>query len=196
MSRIGKKPIVVPSGVKVLLANGSIEVNGPKGTLSFSIPRSITVQQDGKTSTVTVARASDERAERALHGLVRSLIANMVKGVTEGFIRKLEVIGVGYGAKVQGKDLVLSVGFASPVKLAIPDDIKIADPKTTNVAMTGIGSVPVTTIIVQGADKQHVGQFAASIRAVKPPEPYKGKGIKYVEEVIRRKAGKAMAGSE
>ena len=196
MSRIGKKPIVVPSGVKVSLANGSIEVNGPKGALSFSIPRSITVQQDGKTSTVTVARASDERAERALHGLVRSLIANMVKGVTEGFIRKLEVIGVGYGAKVQGKDLVLSVGFASPVKLAIPDDIKIADPKTTNVAMTGIGSVPVTTIIVQGADKQHVGQFAASIRAVKPPEPYKGKGIKYVEEVIRRKAGKAMAGSE
>lgn len=196
MSRIGKKPIVVPSGVKVSLADGSIEVNGPKGTLSFSIPRSITVQRDEKTSIVTVARASDERAERALHGLVRSLIANMVKGVTEGFIRKLEVIGVGYGAKVQGKDLVLSVGFASPVKLAIPDDIKIADPKTTNVAMTGIGSVPVTTIIVQGADKQHVGQFAASIRAVKPPEPYKGKGIKYVEEVIRRKAGKAMAGSE
>ena len=196
MSRIGRKPVVIPSGVKVSLADGSIEVKGPKGTLTYSYPRSITVQQDEKTATVTVSRASDERAERALHGLVRSLIANMVKGVTDGFTRSLEVIGVGYGAKVQGKELLLSVGFASPVKLPIPDDIKIPDPKTVNVAMTGIGSVPVTTVIVQGIEKQHVGQFAATIRAVKPPEPYKGKGIKYVEEVVRRKAGKAMAGAE
>ena len=195
MSRIGRKPVAIPSGVKVTLASGSIAVKGPKGELSFSIPRGITVQQ-GDAGAVMVSRASDERAQRALHGLVRSLIANMVKGVTDGFTKTLEVIGVGYGAKIQGKQLMLSVGYSEPVSVPIPDDIKIAEPKTANIAMTGIGSVPVTTLVITGIDKQHVGQFAATVRAVKPPEPYKGKGIKYIDEVVRRKAGKAMAGAE
>ena len=196
MSRIGKKPVIIPSGVQIALANSTIEVKGPKGSLHFSIPRGITVEHDQKDNVVNITRASDERTLRAKHGLVRSLIANMVKGVTDGFTRTLEVIGVGYGAKVQGKELLLSVGYSEPVKLPIPEGVKVNDPKTANVTMTGQGSVPVTTVVINGIDKQMVGQFAATMRAVRPPEPYKGKGIKYLEEVVRRKAGKAMAGSE
>jgi len=195
MSRIGKKPVAIPSGVKVTIADSSITVKGPKGELSYYVPRGITVEQ-GDAGAVVVSRASDERTQRALHGLARSLIANMVKGVTDGFTKTLEVIGVGYGAKIQGKQLMLSVGYSTPVPISIPEDIKIPEPKTANVAMTGIGSVPVTTLVIQGIDKQHVGQFAATVRAVKPPEPYKGKGIKYIDEIVRRKAGKAMAGAE
>jgi len=196
MSRIGKKIIAVPSGVKISLANGSVEVKGPKGTLNYDLPRGIAIRHDDKAGTMTLTRESDARTLRALHGLARSLVANMVKGVTDGFSISLEVIGVGYGAKIQGKDLMLSVGFSTPVRMPIPDDIKVSDPKTANIAMTGIGSVPVTTLVITGIEKQHVGQFAASVRAVKPPEPYKGKGVRYVGEVVRRKAGKAMAGAE
>jgi len=196
MSRIGKKPVAIPSGVKISLNNGSVEVKGPKGTLACAVPRGIGIKIDDKSPVLTVSRDSDERSLRALHGLVRSLVQNMVKGVTEGFTKSLEVIGVGYGAKVQGKDLMLAVGFSNQVKMPIPAGIAVADPKTVNVAMAGIGSVPVTTIVISGIDKQAVGQFAATVRAIRPPEPYKGKGIRYVGEAVRRKAGKAMAGAE
>jgi len=196
MSRIGKKPVAIPSGVKITLTDGLVEVKGPKGALNCTIPRGIGVQIDDKSSVLTVSRASDERNVRALHGLVRSLVQNMVKGVTDGFTKSLEVIGVGYSAKVQGKDLMLAVGFSSQVKVPIPDGVAVNDPKTVNVAMAGIGSVPVTTIVMSGIDKQRVGQFAATVRSIRPPEPYKGKGIRYVGEAVRRKAGKAMAGAE
>ncbi|HUS58043.1 MAG TPA: 50S ribosomal protein L6 [Planctomycetota bacterium] len=196
MSRIGKKPVAIPKGVKVSLNKSALEVNGPKGTLGWEIPRRIAVQIDQSTSEVIFSRSTNERTVRALHGLARSLVANMVKGVTDGFTKSLEVIGVGYSAKVQGKDLMLAVGYSNQVKMPIPEGISVGDTKTVNVAMAGIGSVPVTTIVISGIDKQRVGQFAATVRAIRPPEPYKGKGIRYVGETVRRKAGKAMAGAE
>ena len=194
MSRIGKLPVAIPAGVTVSIKNQSIEVKGPKGTLAAQVPQGISASQDG--SSVTFARSSDERAVRALHGLARALLANMIKGVTEGFSKSLEVIGVGYSAKVQGRDLLVSVGFSQPVKMTIPEGLDVPAPTTANISMTGVGSVPVTTLTIRGADKQQVGQFAASIRAIRPPEPYKGKGIRYKGEEVRKKAGKAMAGAE
>jgi len=194
MSRIGKLPVAIPAGVTVSIKSQSIEVKGPKGTLAAQVPQGISASQDG--SSVTFARSSDERAVRALHGLARALLANMIKGVTEGFSKSLEVIGVGYSAKVQGRDLLVSVGFSQPVKMTIPEGLDVPAPTTANISMTGVGSVPVTTLTIRGADKQKVGQFAASIRAIRPPEPYKGKGIRYKGEEVRKKAGKAMAGAE
>jgi len=196
MSRLGKKPIPVPGGVRVSINDGIVEIEGPKGSLTQEIPREINVEHDRNNGYLKIARQSDARPARAMHGLTRSLINNMVIGVTEGFTKGLEIIGVGYGAKLQGKDLVLSVGFSNPVKVPIPEGLTVAEPETTSVAMPGVGSVPVTTITGSGIDKQKVGQFTAAIRAVKPPEPYKGKGIRYKGEEVRRKAGKAMAGAE
>ena len=196
MSRIGKKPVPVPSGVQIAINNGTIEIKGPKGTLEQRIPAGVEVQHDQAGGTINITRQSDARHHRALHGLVRSLINNMVTGVTDGFSKSLEVIGVGYSAKVQGKELVLAVGFSHTVNMPIPEGLDVAEPKTASVAMPGIGSVPVTAISISGADKQKVGQFAANVRAVKPPEPYKGKGIRYKGEEVRRKVGKAMAGVE
>jgi len=194
MSRIGRLPVAIPASVAVSIKSQSIEVKGPKGTLAAQVPQGISASQDG--SSVTFARSSDERAVRALHGLARALLANMIKGVTEGFSKSLEVIGVGYSAKVQGRDLLVSVGFSQPVKMTIPEGLDVPAPTTANISMTGVGSVPVTTLTIRGADKQKVGQFAASIRAIRPPEPYKGKGIRYKGEEVRKKAGKAMAGAE
>jgi len=194
MSRIGKLPVAIPAGVTVSIKNQSIEVKGPKGTLTVQVPPGINASEGG--GSVTFARSSDERAVRALHGLARALLANMIKGVTEGFSKSLEVIGVGYSAKVQGRDLLVSVGFSQPVKMTIPEGLDVPAPTTANISMTGVGSVPVTTLTIRGADKQKVGQFAASIRAIRPPEPYKGKGIRYKGEEVRKKAGKAMAGAE
>ena len=194
MSRIGRLPVAIPASVAVSIKSQSIEVKGPKGTLAVQVPQGISASQDG--SSVTFARSSDERAVRALHGLARALLANMIKGVTEGFSKSLEVIGVGYSAKVQGRDLLVSVGFSQPVKMTIPEGLDVPAPTTANISMTGVGSVPVTTLTIRGADKQKVGQFAASIRAIRPPEPYKGKGIRYKGEEVRKKAGKAMAGAE
>ena len=194
MSRIGKLPVAIPAGVTVSIKNQSIEVKGPKGTLTVQVPPGINASEGG--GSVTFARSSDERAVRALHGLARALLANMIKGVTDGFSKSLEVIGVGYSAKVQGRDLLVSVGFSQPVKMTIPEGLDVPAPTTANISMTGVGSVPVTTLTIRGADKQQVGQFAASIRAIRPPEPYKGKGIRYKGEEVRKKAGKAMAGAE
>ena len=176
MSRIGKSPIDLPSGVDVKVADGVVTVKGPKGSLTQEIQPSMSVGvEDG---TVTVSRESEERHVRALHGLTRSLINNMVIGVTDGYSKELTAVGVGYRAALKGSNLELQVGFSHPVSIDAPDGISFDVPEPTK-------------IIVSGIDKQMVGQVAANIRAVRPPEPYKGKGIRYSDEQVRRKAGKA-----
>ena len=180
MSRIGRAPIAIPSGVTVKQEGAQLLVEGSKGKLAFAIPQAVSVRVDGQT--LQVQRSGDEQSHRALHGLTRALVANMVHGVSSGFSKELEIVGVGYRAQLQGKALVLQVGFSHPVTLPIPEGLTVEVPKPTSV-------------LVKGADKQLVGQFAATIRSVAPPEPYKGKGIKYAGEVIRRKAGKAATGS-
>src|SRR3954471_18794083 len=175
MSRIGKKPIVVPTGVTVTIDPEVVRVHGPKGELSERIPRDITVAQDGED--ILVTRPTDRGEHRALHGLTRSLVANMVEGVTEGFSKTLEIQGVGYRASMRGTDLELNVGYSHPVVKKPPEGISFEVPA-------------VTQVVVKGIDKQKVGQVAAEIRAVRPPEPYKGKGIRYEGEYVRRKVGK------
>ena len=180
MSRIGRAPITIPQGVKVKQENRQVFVEGAKGKLSFSLPAEITVTvADGS---LTVARSGEDKAVRALHGLSRALIANMVQGVVTGFSKELEIVGVGFRAQLQGKSLTLQVGYSHPVVMPIPEGITVEVPKPTSV-------------IIKGADKHVVGQFAADVRGVFPPEPYKGKGIKYAGEIIRRKAGKAATGA-
>ena len=177
MSRIGKLPIPVPSGVDVSVEAGTVVVKGPKGTLSHRVADPIAVQR-GDNGDVLVTRPDDERASRALHGLTRSLIANMVEGVTKGFEKKLALVGVGFRAQAQGDKLNLTLGFSHPVVHQMPKGIKVATPTQTE-------------IVISGIDKQLVGQVAAEVRAHRPPEPYKGKGVRYAGEKIRRKAGKA-----
>ncbi len=175
MSRIGRKPIEVPAGVTVSVGPGRVSVNGPKGELNQDVSsRMEVVEQDG---TLTVARPTDRGPDRALHGLTRSLIANMVTGVTDGYEKRLEIQGVGYRARLQGKSLELSVGFSHTVPIAAPEGIDFEVPQPT-------------VVIVRGIDKQLVGEIAARIRRVRPPEPYKGKGIRYAGEQVRRKVGK------
>ena len=177
MSRIGKMPVAIPKGVEVKSDGGRVRVKGPKGELSSAIPSGLTVTiADGQ---VNIARGSDEPHARAIHGLLRSLVANNVEGVTKGFTRELEISGVGYKAEVKGKSVVFSLGYSHPVDFAIPEGIAIAvDAKAGKLTVTG-------------ADKQRVGQTAAEIRKLRVPDPYKAKGIKYVDEVIKRKVGKA-----
>ncbi len=176
MSRIGKLPVTVPSGVDVTINGLDVTVKGPKGELSQSMPEGVTLAQDD--GSVTVSRLGDDRMHRARHGLVRSLVFNMVEGVTEGYVKKLKLVGVGYRAALKGKDLELQVGFSHPVLIVCPEGLKMEVPAQDQV-------------IVSGIDKAAVGQLAANIRKVRPPEPYKGKGIQYEGEKIRRKAGKA-----
>lgn len=177
MSRIGLKPIVIPAGVEVSVdAENTVTVKGPNGTLTQDVNKDITVTVDG--SEVTLQRPSDDKEHRALHGLYRALIANMVTGVTEGFKKNLEVNGVGYRVQAQGNKLTMNLGFSHQVIMEAPEGIKIECPSAN-------------AIVISGADKQAVGQFAAQVREKRPPEPYKGKGIKYAEEHIRRKEGKA-----
>ena len=180
MSRIGRKPVTVPANVKVAVNDGKIDVEGPKGKLSFSHRREIGVAYDEAAKQVNVTRSDDERLSRALHGLTRSLIANMVQGVSAGYTKKLEIVGVGYQAQLKKANTVaLQVGFANQVVLEAPAGVSVAVPDPTH-------------ITISGADKQAVGQFAAVVRKVRPPEPYKGKGIRYEGEPVRRKAGKAF----
>jgi large subunit ribosomal protein L6 len=175
MSRIGRKPISVPDGVTVSVGPGRVTVNGPKGELATDVSTRMQVaESDG---TLTVTRPTDRGPDRALHGLTRSLIANMVAGVTDGFEKRLEIQGVGYRAKLSGKALELSVGYSHPVTISAPDGIEFEVPQPTQV-------------IIRGIDKQLVGETAARIRRTRPPEPYKGKGIRYAGEQIRRKVGK------
>lgn len=178
MSRIGKKPVTLPAGVSVTSGNDKIEVKGPKGALHFPLHPQIKVRVEGGEVLVEPSGVGG-REVSALHGLTRAYVANMVTGVTQGFERKLEIHGVGWNVKLEVTTLVLSIGFAHLVKLAAPKGINVVCP--TN-----------TTIVISGIDKQAVGQFAAKIRKVRPPEPYKGKGIKYAEEIVRRKSGKAF----
>lgn len=176
MSRIGNKIIVVPSGVKVQLKDGAVEVQGPKGKMSVRVPRGIQFEQ--KDSTLVAKRASEE--QRALHGLARALVANAVTGVTQGFKKDLDIVGVGYRAEVKGKSLVLALGYSHPVDFPIPGGIQIAVEKQTHLTVTG-------------ADKAQVGQIAANLRALRPPDPYKQKGIRITGERLKKKAGKAGA---
>ena len=180
MSRIGRKPIPVPTPVKVSIAESTIEVEGPKGKLSFKYPTGVGVNFDQAGRQIVVTRQDDERTNRALHGLTRSLVANMVQGVTAGYSKKLEIVGVGYQAQLKKANTVaLQVGYANQVVLEAPAGVTVTVPDATHVVITG-------------SDKQAVGQFAAVVRDVRRPEPYKGKGIRYEGEVVRRKAGKAF----
>jgi len=178
MSRIGRKPIPIPDGVTVERTGDLIRVKGPKGTLSERIPVDIRVDiADGQ---VKFERPDDKKQTRAFHGLARALVANMVNGVTKPFVKELEIQGVGYRADVSGKKLNLNLGFSHPVAMAIPDGINVSVDRNVIVRIEGI-------------DRQQVGQFAADVRSVRPPEPYKGKGVRYVDEHVRRKVGKAGA---
>ena len=178
MSRIGRQPIAIPSGVTVTLGDGEISVKGPKGTLTGSTPEGITVEvADGE---VRFTRPDDTGPNRAKHGLARATVANMVTGVTDGFARELEILGVGYRAEVKGKKLVLTLGFSHPVELEIPEGLQ--------------ASVQENRIRIEGSDRGQVGQFASDVREIRSPEPYKGKGVRYVGEQVRRKVGKAAVG--
>ena len=178
MSRIGKQPVVVPSGVKVQVSNESVNAEGPKGKLNIKLHPAVSIKMDGNKLQCSLRDGFTN--ERALHGLYRALVNNMVNGVNQGFEKKLEIVGVGYGAALEGKTaVVLTVGYSHKVKLPIPQGVTVLLPDATH-------------ITVSGPDKQVVGHFAAEIRKVRPPEPYKGTGIKYATEVVRRKAGKAF----
>ena len=179
MSRIGKKPVPVPAGVKVAVQGETITVEGKLGKLDWTFRPDVEVVYDDEAKLLRVARHNDERQSRALHGLTRAMIQNMILGVTQGYEKKLEIVGVGYLAAVDKNVLQLRVGFANEVHRPIPAGVTVKCPDQTHVVITG-------------ADKQKVGQFAAEVRAVRKPEPYKGKGIRYEGEVVRRKAGKAV----
>ena len=175
MSRIGKRPVALPDGVKVETEGSQVQVTGPKGTLAEEIPSVIGIElEDGE---IRFARSDEKKETRAAHGLARALVSNMVTGVTDGFTRELEIQGVGYRAEAGGKTLKLTLGFSHPVEMPVPEGLAV--------------KVEENRIRVEGIDKQQVGQFAAEIRRLRPPEPYKGKGIRYVNEHVRRKVGKA-----
>ena len=181
MSRIGKKPIIIPDKVEVKVAGNQVTVKGPKGELSQKLHSLVKIAQADGQLKVAVANPEDKE-QASLWGLFRTLVSNLVEGVTEGFQKQLEINGIGFKAQVQGNKLILNVGFSHPVEYSIPEGIQIRVDKNV--------------MTVLGADKQQVGQVAAEIRAIKKPEPYKGKGIKYLDEVIRRKAGKVVKGAE
>lgn len=182
MSRVGKKPIEMPAGVEVKLETGKVTVKGPLGEISQDVNPKLTIKKENNT--LTVERPSDQKLYRELHGLTRNLIANMVMGVSKGFEKTLEITGVGFKAAVQGSNLMLTLGFSHPIVYPLPKGIKATvDPKQTQVTLKGV-------------DRQLVGQIAANVRSLKKPEPYKGKGIKYSTEVIKRKEGKAGKGGK
>jgi large subunit ribosomal protein L6 len=176
MSRIGRQPVPIPGGVDVSQQSGEVKVKGPKGQLAQRLPQAIAIEIDG--GEVRLTRADDKKTTRALHGLARALVNNMVMGVSTGFVKDLEIVGVGYRAEVKGGKLVLSVGYSHPVEMSVPKELKVSVDQNTRIR-------------VEGIDKQHVGQFAADVRRIRPPEPYKGKGIRYADEHVRRKVGKA-----
>jgi large subunit ribosomal protein L6 len=196
MSRIGSQPVPLAEGVTAVLGDGEIQISGPLGQLEQAIDSRLRVVVDQEKKLVRVERANEERQTKALHGLTRNLIANMVIGVTQGYTKSLQVVGVGYSAKLQGKRLVLQIGYSHPVEVEIPEGVTVGPPETASMLIIGVGSVPCVTLRIRGIDKQKVGHFAASVRRLKPPEPYKAKGIRYEGEEIRRKAGKAFAAQE
>ena len=177
MSRIGKKPITIPNGVKVEVKDSTVFIEGPKGNLSRSLSNRISLEI--KENQILVKRQTDTKLDKSLHGLNRALISNMIKGVTEGYSKELEIIGVGFKASVQGNNLNMQLGFSHPVNFPIPDGIRIETPKPTQ-------------IVVRGIDKEKVGEVSCEIRVIYPPEPYKGKGIRFVGEYVKKKVGKAV----
>jgi large subunit ribosomal protein L6 len=179
MSRIGKAPVQIPKGVKVAIEAGTVKVEGPLGKLEQRLHPAVSVEVDQAGGVLSVNRADDNRVSRSVHGLTRALVANMVEGVEKGFEKKLEIVGVGYLAAIQNNVLQLRVGFANELHVPIPKGLTVTCPDQTHVSIKGI-------------DKQQVGQFAAEVRALRKPEPYKGKGIRYENEQVRRKAGKAV----
>ena len=188
MSRIGKKPVTVPEGVKVTVSGKTVKVQGPKGKLSFDVRGPVRVSLAGDKESVVVSREGDGRVARSFHGMTRAMIANMVEGVTKGYERRMELYGTGYSANVEGKRFVVQCGFAHPVAKDIPAGLEVEVP-----VAAARGDNDPAKLVIRGCDRQLVGQFAADIRRVRPPEPYKGKGIRYDDEVVRRKAGKALA---
>lgn len=178
MSRIGIKPLAIPGDVKIEVKDGNISVEGPKGKLARLLSDRINLET--KDNQLFLKRISDAKPDKALHGLYRALISNMIKGVTEGYVKELEIIGVGFRAQAQGSNLNMQLGFSHPVNFPIPEGIKIETPKQTQ-------------IVIRGIDKELVGKVASEIRAIYPPEPYKGKGIRYAGEYIKKKVGKAQA---
>lgn len=197
MSRIGKKPISVPAGVNVKVTGSEVSVAGPNGTLSWKTPDSAVVSYDDPTRNIRVERKDDRKQSRANHGLTRALLANMVIGVSEGFARRLQIYGTGYNCKLQGKTLHLNIGFSgrrrgigSQFELAVPDGVEVVIEKEA-----ARGDTEPAVLVVKGCDKQAVGEFAAEIRALRKTEPYKGKGIRYEGEYVKRKQGKALAGT-
>ncbi|MGE4619851.1 MAG: 50S ribosomal protein L6 [Planctomycetota bacterium] len=177
MSRLGIQPVSIPSGVTVAVNGDTVNIKGPKGEISWDCHSSIGLSVEDDS--VRVERRTQERIARSMHGTARQLVHNMIVGVTEGYVRTLEIVGVGYNAKIQGKKLVLSIGFCHPVDMVVPEGLECVCPEPTK-------------IVINGVDKQKVGQFAAEIRAHRPPEPYKGKGIRYQDEVVRRKQAKSF----
>jgi large subunit ribosomal protein L6 len=180
MSRIGKKPVAVPSGVKITVDKSVVRAEGPKGKLEFAYRPEVTVAFDDSKKELLVSRSSDDRLPKALHGLTRSILSNMIVGVTQGYEKKLEIVGVGYVATLQGDLLSLRVGFANEIKRKVPAGLKVTCPDQTH-------------IVIQGCDKQQVGQFAAEVRSARKPEPYKGKGVRYQGEFVKLKPGKAAS---
>src|SRR5262245_14672389 len=180
MSRVGLKPVPIVSGVEVSVSGGNVRVKGPKATLQTRVAPYTSVEV--KDGTVVVTRKSEEKAAKGAHGLMRSVLSNMIAGVTQGFERKLDIVGVGYKAEMKGKELVLIVGYSHPVSLRIPEGLDVRLDSATR-------------ITVAGPDRRLVGQFAANVRKIRPPEPYKGKGIRYADEKIRRKVGKSATGT-
>ncbi|MDD4183605.1 MAG: 50S ribosomal protein L6 [Candidatus Omnitrophica bacterium] len=178
MSRIGKQPIQLPKGVKASFANGSLLIEGAKGKLTLNIPRGVTLEISNDK--VLVKRESEEKNIRSLHGTIRAIINNMAKGVVEGYKKELDIVGTGYKAMMKGTTLILTMGFSHPVEMPVSKDLKVTVPNPNRV-------------IIEGADRQKVGQFAAVLRKIYPPEPYKGKGVRYVGEEVKKKLGKALA---
>lgn len=178
MSRLGKKPLIIPKDVKIENKDGLISVEGPRGKLTLSLSNRISLEM--KDNLIFLKRTSDTKFDKSLHGLSRALILNMIKGVTEGYVKELEIIGVGFRAQAQANNLNMQLGFSHPVNFLIPEGIKIETPKLTQ-------------IVIKGIDKEKVGKVASEIRAIFPPEPYKGKGIRYLGEYIKKKVGKAQA---
>ncbi|MBI3818391.1 MAG: 50S ribosomal protein L6 [Planctomycetes bacterium] len=177
MSRLGKVPVSIPSGVKLASDTAAITITGPKGTLKFPLHNSLKVEVTGAIA--KVSRSGDTRESKSHHGLTRAMIANMVRGVSEGYERRLEISGVGWGAKIEGKDIVVTIGFCHPARVTIPQGVTVECPQPTHV-------------VIKGIDRHIVGQLAAKIRKIRPPEPYNAKGIKYAEETIKRKQGKSF----
>jgi len=178
MSRIGKQPVQLPKGVKASVSNNSLLIEGAKGKLTLNIPQGVSLELG--SDKVLVKRASDEKGIRSLHGTIRAIIANMVKGVVDGYRKELDIVGTGYKAMMKGSNLILAMGFSHPVEIPVSKDLKVTVPNPNRV-------------IVEGADRQKVGQFAAVLRKIYPPEPYKGKGVRYVGEEVKKKLGKALA---